>query len=75
MSMNVRSHGKEIGLTTFWGGDEKGSCIQITMPACLDKGKNTWEKDILQLTTSQAAALSADLMDFVTGRSEVDFND
>lgn len=72
MSTNLRSHAQGVDLTRFWGGDDRGSCVQLTMkkrelPATADKFF-----DSVQLTRAQAAALAADLMDFAQGREEED---
>ena len=72
MSTNLRSHAQGVDLTRFWGGDDRGSCVQLTMkkrelPATADKFF-----DSVQLTRAQAAALAADLMDFAQGREVED---
>ena len=72
MSTNLRSHAQGVDLTRFWGGDDRGSCVQLTMkkrelPATADKFF-----DSVQLTRAQAAALAADLSDFAQGREVED---
>jgi hypothetical protein len=72
MSTNLRSHAQGVDLTRFWGGDDRGSCVQLTMkkrelPATADKFF-----DSVQLTRAQAAALAADLLDFAQGREVED---
>ena len=72
MSTNLRSHAQGVDLTRFWGGDDRGSCVQLTMkkrelPATADKFF-----DSVQLTRAQAAALAADLLDFAQGREMED---
>tara|TARA_B100001057_G_scaffold182672_1_gene183375 strand:- start:2155 stop:2376 length:222 start_codon:yes stop_codon:yes gene_type:complete len=72
MSTELKSHAQEVSLTRFWGGDKRGSCVQITMrktelPATADKFF-----DSVQITRAQAAALAADLQDFASGREMED---
>lgn len=64
MATDLKSHAQEVSLTRFWGGDHRGSCVQITTQARSD-GK--WF-DSIQLTRAQAAALAADLMEFSQNR-------
>ena len=72
MSTNIKSHAQEVDLTRFWGGDNRGSCVQITTPASKDSktAGNFFDSD--QLTRAQAAALAADLLDFAQGREVED---
>jgi hypothetical protein len=70
MATDLKSHAQGVSLTRFWGGDNRGSCVQLTqkkqqLPATSDKFF-----DSLQLTRAQAAALAADLMDFAQGREQ-----
>jgi len=72
MSTELKSHAQEVSLTRFFGGEQRGSCVQVTMrktelPATADKFF-----DSLQLTRAQAAALAADLQDFAQGRERED---
>ena len=72
MSTELKSHAQEVSLTRFFGGEQRGSCVQVTMrktelPAIADKFF-----DSLQLTRAQAAALAADLQDFAQGRERED---
>ena len=68
MSTNIRSHARDVDLTRFWGGDQRGSCVQITTPASKDSKAEGRFFDTVQLTRAQAAALAADLLDFAQGR-------
>ena len=72
MSTELKSHAQGVSLTRFWGGDNRGSCVQLTqkkteLPAVSDKFF-----DSVQLTRAQAAAMAADLLDFAQGREEED---
>ena len=62
-------------MTRFWGGKNKGSCVQVTQPrkdTNLDLNVSDKFFTSLQLTRAQAAALAADLMDFAQGREVED---
>ena len=72
MSTELKSHAQGVSLTRFFGGDDRGVCVQLTqkkteLPATADKFF-----DSMQLTRAQAAALAADLMDFAQGREVED---
>ena len=72
MATELKSHAQGVSLTRFWGGDKRGSCVQLTqkkteLPATADKFF-----DSMQLTRAQAAAIAADLLDFAQGREQED---
>ena len=76
MATDLRSKTQNVTLTRFWGGKNKGSCVQVTQPR---KDTNLIESDVtdkfftsLQLTREQAADLATDLMAFAMKREEVD---
>ena len=73
MSTNSRSHAKDVDLTRFWGGEQRGSCVQITTPASKDTKAKGHFFDTVQLTRAQAAALAADLLDFAQGREVAEY--
>ena len=73
MATELKSHAQGVSLTRFFGGDDRGTCVQLTqkkreLPAPADKFF-----DSMQLTRAQAAALAADLLDFAQGRETEDF--
>lgn len=75
MSTELKSHAQGVSLTRFWGGDKRGSCVQLTqkkqqLPATADKFF-----DSVQLTRAQAAAMAADLLDFAQGREQETFEE
>jgi len=72
MATDLKSHAQAVDLTRFWGGDLKGSCVQVTTPASKDSKARGEFFDSVQLTRAQAAALAADLLDFAQGREEED---
>ena len=76
MATDLKSKTQNVTLTRFWGGKNKGSCVQVTQPR---KDTNLIESDVtdqfftsLQLTREQAADLATDLMAFAMKREEVD---
>ncbi len=74
MATDLKTHAKDVSLTRFWGGDARGSCVQVTTPASKDSKASGQFFDTVQLTRAQAAAVAADLMDFAQGR-EVEDNE
>jgi hypothetical protein len=53
----------------FWGGDDRGVCLQVTASGPLRVqetiGKQIQEEGFIQLTMEEAAALCNDLVGFV----------
>lgn len=62
MSTELKSHADRVTLTRFFGGWDRGVCVQVTV----DSGAGQF--DYVQLTRAQAAALSSDLLDFAQAR-------
>tara|TARA_Y100000389_G_C17463320_1_gene523433 strand:+ start:1365 stop:1592 length:228 start_codon:yes stop_codon:yes gene_type:complete len=75
MSTQLKTHAQDVSLTRFWGGDKRGSCVQVTTPACKDNRDEGRFFDSVQLSRAQAAALAADLLDFAQGREKESFED
>ena len=67
MSTELKSHAAGVTLTRFFGGSDRGSCVQVTA------GRGVGG-DFVQLTRAQAAAVARDLMDFATGRETEDLD-
>ena len=75
MSTQLKSHTREVSLTRFFGGEKRGSCVQVTMKRVNpneNRGPGDRFFDSMQLTRAQAAALAADLQDFAQGREQED---
>ena len=72
MATDLKSHAQGVDLTRFWGGDRKGSSVQITMQRDHKEERGPADNffDSIQLTRAQAAALAKDLEDFAAGREE-----
>ena len=64
MATDLRSHADRVSLTRFFGGSDRGVCVQVTV----DNGSAHFEH--VALTRAQAAALAADLLDFAQGREQ-----
>ena len=64
MATDLRSHADRVSLTRFFGGSDRGVCVQVTT----DQGAGQFEH--VSLTRAQAAALAADLLDFAQGREQ-----
>ena len=62
MATDLKSHADNVSLTRFFGGSDRGVCVQVTV-----------DRDFVHLTRSQVAALAADLMDFAQKREKEDF--
>ena len=55
-------NGEKVQLTRFWGGEQRGTCVQV----------NTHWNEHVQLTREQAKQLAQDLLDFAN-KKEVEF--
>ena len=66
MATNLKSHADRVTLTRFFGGSDRGPCVQVTV----DEGAGQFEH--VALTRAQAAAVAADLLDFAQGREVED---
>ena len=76
MATELKSKAKNVTMTRFCGGKNKGSCVQVTQPR---KDTNMIEVNVadkfftsLQLTREQAADLATDLMAFAMKREKID---
>ena len=67
MATNLKSNTPQIDLTRFWGGKERGSCIQISTP---NRNGENFQRESIQLTRSEACALAMDLLDFSSNREK-----
>jgi len=66
MATNLKSHADRVSLTRFFGGSDRGPCVQVTV----HEGAGQFEH--VALTRAQAAAVAADLLDFAQGREVED---
>ena len=73
--LKSRNHGK-VGLTRFWGGENRGSCIQITTARDHNEGQGPADKffNHVTMSKSEAVALAQDLLDFAGDTAEEEFD-
>jgi hypothetical protein len=64
MATELKSHAEDVTLYRFFGGSDRGTCVQVTV----NQGAGQIEN--VALTRAQAAALAADLLDFAQGREQ-----
>jgi hypothetical protein len=54
MATDLKSNAQDVSLTRFWGGQDRGTCVQIT---------TDWQEHV-SLTREQARAVAEDLLAF-----------
>ncbi len=74
MSTQLKSHAADVTLTRFFGGKDRGSCVQVTQPTPKNEQRSFNFFNHVQLTRAQAAALARDLLEFSQGREEEDWS-
>jgi len=62
MATDLKSTDRDVKLTRFWGGKDRGTCVQIT---------TDWQEHV-SLTREQARAVALDLLDFADNRERED---
>jgi hypothetical protein len=62
MATDLKSTDKTVMLTRFWGGQDRGTCVQIT---------TDWQEHV-SLTREQARAVAEDLLAFADKREVED---
>ena len=76
MSTNLKAPTDNISATRFWGGNDRGSCIQLTMPvpASLAPRNSITDSmfDMIQLSRSEALLVAKALIAFGTCTEEED---
>jgi hypothetical protein len=71
MSTDLKPLNEQTALTRFWGGKEKGSCIQVTQSGQGVSSFNPLGKGYVQLTRQEAGQLGEMLLKFAAGFEEV----
>ena len=61
MATDLKSNAQDVSLTRFWGGQDRGTCVQIT---------TDWQEHV-SLTREQARAVAEDLLAFAN-KNEVE---
>ena len=76
MATDIKSRADGVDMTRFWGGDFRGTCVQVSMRRDPVKNPVTtadqFFKSVL-LTREQAGQVAADLLAFAEGREEEDY--
>ena len=80
MSTDLKSRNHNtVGLTRFWGGENRGACVQVTTKRDWEKEGDTTAADKffnhVTLSKSEAVALAQDLLDFAGDTAEQEFDD
>ena len=79
MSTDLKSRNhRTVGLTRFWGGENRGACVQITTTRDWRKEGDLKGTDkffnSVTMSKSEAVALAQDLLDFAGDTAEQEFN-
>ena len=72
MATDLKTNSEAFWLTRFFGGKDKGSCVQITLPRTGKTPRTPADNhfDYISLTREQAKELSIELMLFANMREE-----
>ena len=77
MATDIKSRADGVDMTRFWGGNDRGTCVQVTM-------RRNWAQPFtaadqfftsVSLTKEQAKQVAADLMAFAEGKEVEDFGE
>ena len=63
MATDLKTRDKAVMMTRFYGGEERGTCVQVST----DYG------EYIRLSRAQAEQLAQDLLDFAAGREVEEF--
>ena len=79
MSTDLKSRNRgKVSLTRFWGGENRGACVQVTTARDWRKeGDHTAADKFFNhvtLSKSEAVALAQDLLDFAGDTAEQEFD-
>ena len=79
MSTDLKSRNhRTVGLTRFWGGENRGACVQITTSRDWEKEGDPSAADTIfncgRMSKSEAVALAQDLLDFAGDTAEQEFD-
>jgi hypothetical protein len=70
MATELKSNTQDVSLTRFFGGQDRGTCVQVTTTYTADPAD--FFKHI-SLTREEARTLAADLAAFAAGQEEEDW--
>ena len=68
MATDLKSKTEDVTLTRFWGGKDRGTCVQVT--AMQHAGNHVGIYKYVALTREQARTVAQDLMAFAEGKEE-----
>ena len=68
MATDLKSKTEDVTLTRFWGGEQRGTCVQVTAMQHTGNHKGIFKH--LALTREQARTVAEDLMAFAEGKEE-----
>ncbi len=78
MATDIKSRADGVNMTRFWGGNDKGTCVQVSTPRDSVNNPVTtadqFFKSVL-LTREQAGQVAADLLAFAEGKEVEDFGE
>jgi hypothetical protein len=67
MATDLKSNTEDVMLTRFWGGEQRGTCVQVTTTYTADP-KDFFKH--ISLTREEARTVAEDLMAFATHNEE-----
>lgn len=73
MSTQIKTNMKDHYITRFWGGDDRGICLQISSAKyklCKTAREQIQEPGFIHLTMIEAAFLATVLADFVSSEAK-----
>jgi hypothetical protein len=70
MATDLKTNGENFWMTRFAGGQERGTCVQVTQERFNRDEKPSDMFNTLQLTREDARQLAVELMLFAEGREE-----
>tara|TARA_B100000035_G_scaffold239619_1_gene207919 strand:- start:937 stop:1197 length:261 start_codon:yes stop_codon:yes gene_type:complete len=78
MSTDLKSRNRgKVSLTRFWGGENRGACVQITTARDFNEDRGPADKffNSVSMSKSEAVALAQDLLDFAGDTAEQEFDE
>jgi hypothetical protein len=70
MATDLKTNGESFWMTRFFGGQERGTCVQVTQERFNKDEKPSDMFNTFQLTREDARQLAVELMLFAEGREE-----
>lgn len=75
MATDIKSRADGVDMTRYWGGNDKGTCVQISTPRDSVNNPVTTADQFfksISLTREQAKQVAADLLAFAEGKEVED---